>query len=44
VLDWWENAPFERSYVGGKLNAAYNWVDRHVEAGRVTRYGVRLSR
>ncbi|HSV37607.1 MAG TPA: AMP-binding protein, partial [Nocardioidaceae bacterium] len=33
VLDW-TNAPFAKWYVGGKLNAAYNCVDRHVEAGR----------
>jgi acetyl-CoA synthetase len=33
VLDW-SNAPFAKWYVGGKLNAAYNCVDRHVEAGK----------
>ena len=33
VLDW-SDAPFAKWYVGGKLNAAYNCVDRHVEAGR----------
>src|ERR1700712_583007 len=32
VLDW-SNPPFAKWYVGGKLNAAYNCVDRHVEAG-----------
>jgi acetyl-CoA synthetase len=32
VLDW-DKAPFARWYLGGKLNAAYNCVDRHVEAG-----------
>lgn len=32
VLDWSE-APFAKWFVGGKLNAAYNCVDRHVEAG-----------
>jgi acetyl-CoA synthetase len=32
VLDWSE-APFARWFVGGKLNVAYNCVDRHVEAG-----------
>ncbi|MQA06136.1 MAG: acetate--CoA ligase [Streptosporangiales bacterium] len=31
VLEW--NAPFAKWFVGGKLNAAYNCVDRHVEAG-----------
>ncbi len=33
VLDW-SNPPFAKWYVGGKLNAAYNCLDRHVEAGR----------
>jgi len=33
VLDW-SDAPFAKWYVGGKLNASYNCVDRHVEAGR----------
>jgi acetyl-CoA synthetase len=33
VLDW-SKAPFAKWYAGGKLNAAYNCVDRHVEAGR----------
>ncbi|MEP6665485.1 MAG: acetate--CoA ligase [Nocardioidaceae bacterium] len=32
VLDW-SNKPFARWFVGGKLNATYNCVDRHVEAG-----------
>ncbi|NYD43622.1 acetate--CoA ligase [Nocardioides panaciterrulae] len=32
VLDW-DNRPFAKWFVGGKLNAAYNCVDRHVEAG-----------
>ena len=32
VLDW-SGAPFAKWYVGGRLNAAYNCVDRHVEAG-----------
>jgi acetyl-CoA synthetase len=32
VLDW-DDAPFAKWYVGGKLNAAYNCVDRHVENG-----------
>ncbi|GAA1870412.1 acetate--CoA ligase [Pseudonocardia ailaonensis] len=31
VLDW--QAPFAKWFVGGKLNVAYNCVDRHVEAG-----------
>ncbi len=33
VLDW-SNAPFAKWFVGGKINAAYNCLDRHVEAGR----------
>ncbi|TFV63930.1 acetate--CoA ligase [Geodermatophilus sp. DF01-2] len=32
VLDW-DDPPFAKWYVGGKLNAAYNCLDRHVEAG-----------
>ncbi|GAA4617758.1 acetate--CoA ligase [Actinoallomurus liliacearum] len=32
TLDW-SNPPFAKWFVGGKLNAAYNCVDRHVEAG-----------
>ena len=33
VLDW-DDAPFAKWYVGGRLNAAYNCVDRHVESGK----------
>ncbi len=33
VLDW-SNPPFAKWFLGGKLNAAYNCVDRHVEEGR----------
>jgi acetyl-CoA synthetase len=32
VLDW-DNPPFAKWFVGGKLNAAYNCVDRHVDEG-----------
>jgi acetyl-CoA synthetase len=32
VLDW-SDAPFSKWFVGGKLNVAYNCVDRHVEGG-----------
>ena len=32
VLDW-DDPPFAKWFVGGKLNAAYNCVDRHVEDG-----------
>jgi acetyl-CoA synthetase len=31
TLEW--DAPFAKWFVGGKLNVAYNCVDRHVEAG-----------
>ncbi|MDO9398499.1 MAG: acetyl-coenzyme A synthetase N-terminal domain-containing protein, partial [Herbiconiux sp.] len=33
VLDW-DDPPFAKWFVGGKINAAYNCVDRHVEEGR----------
>jgi acetyl-CoA synthetase len=32
VLDW-SDAPFAKWFVGGELNASYNCLDRHVEAG-----------
>ncbi|GAB2741309.1 acetate--CoA ligase [Salinifilum aidingensis] len=32
VLDW-SGAPFAKWFAGGRLNVAYNCVDRHVEAG-----------
>jgi acetyl-CoA synthetase len=32
VLDW-SNPPFARWFADGRLNVAYNCVDRHVEAG-----------
>ncbi|HEY2166951.1 MAG TPA: acetate--CoA ligase [Jatrophihabitantaceae bacterium] len=32
VLDW-SDAPFSKWFVGGRLNVAYNCVDRHVESG-----------
>jgi acetyl-CoA synthetase len=32
VLDW--DPPFARWFVGGKLNVAYNCLDRHVAAGK----------
>jgi acetyl-CoA synthetase len=31
VLEW--DAPFAKWFVGGKLNVAYNCLDRHVESG-----------
>jgi len=39
VLDW-DNAPFAKWFVGGRLNAAYNCVDRHVEAGNGDRVAI----
>lgn len=39
VLDW-SDAPFARWFVGGKLNVAYNCVDRHVEAGHGERTAI----
>jgi len=33
TLDW-SDAPLAKWFVGGELNASYNCVDRHVEAGR----------
>ena len=50
LLDWeqsWETvldtskAPQYQWFAGGKLNAAYNCVDRHVEAGRKNRAALR---
>jgi acetyl-CoA synthetase len=46
TLDWFErwdtvlddsDPPFYKWFVGGKLNASYNCLDRHVEAGRGSR-------
>ena len=39
VLDW-DDPPFAKWFVGGRLNAAYNCVDRHVEAGRGDRVAI----
>ncbi len=39
VLDWSE-APVAKWFVGGKLNVAYNCVDRHVEAGHGDRVAI----
>ncbi|SDP97027.1 acetyl-CoA synthetase [Actinopolyspora xinjiangensis] len=39
VLDW-SNAPFAKWFVGGRLNVAYNCVDRHVEAGNGDRVAI----
>jgi acetyl-CoA synthetase len=42
TLDWSE-APFAKWFVGGELNAAYNCVDRHVEAGRGDRVAIHFE-
>lgn len=39
VLDW-SDAPFARWFADGKLNVAYNCVDRHVEAGHGDRVAI----
>ncbi|BBX46806.1 acetate--CoA ligase [Mycobacterium cookii] len=39
VLDWSE-APFAKWFADGKLNVAYNCVDRHVEAGNGDRVAI----
>lgn len=39
VLDW-SDAPFAKWFVGGKINVAYNCVDRHVEAGNGDRVAI----
>jgi acetyl-CoA synthetase len=39
VLDW-SDAPVAKWFVGGKLNVAYNCVDRHVEAGNGDRVAI----
>ena len=42
VLDWSE-APFAKWFIGGKLNVAYNCVDRHVEAGHGEQVAIRFE-
>ena len=39
VLDW-SNAPFAKWFIGGKINAAENCVDRHVAEGRGDRVAI----
>jgi acetyl-CoA synthetase len=39
TLDW-DDAPFAKWFVGGELNASYNCVDRHVEAGHGDRVAI----
>ncbi|GAB3192830.1 acetate--CoA ligase [Nesterenkonia suensis] len=42
TLDWSE-APFAKWFVGGEVNAAYNAVDRHVEAGHGDRVAIHFE-
>src|SRR3954467_9197392 len=42
VLDW-SDKPFAKWFVGGELNAAYNCVDRHVEAGNGDRVAIHFE-
>ncbi len=39
TLDW-SDAPFAKWFIGGELNASYNCVDRHVEAGHGDRVAI----
>lgn len=39
VLDW-SSPPFAKWFVGGRINVAYNCVDRHVEAGNGERVAI----
>ena len=43
VLDW-DDPPFAKWFVGGRLNAAYNCVDRHVDNGLGDRVAHPLGR
>ncbi len=42
TLDWSE-APFAKWFVGGTINAAYNALDRHVEAGLGDRVAIHFE-
>ena len=42
TLDW-SDAPFAKWFVGGKINAAYNALDRHVEEGRGDRVAIHFE-
>ncbi|MGI5147017.1 acetate--CoA ligase [Plantactinospora sp. CA-294935] len=39
ILDW-SNPPFAKWFVGGRLNVAYNCLDRHVAAGHGDRVAI----
>ena len=38
VCEW--KSPFSKWFIGGKLNVAYNCLDRHVEAGRGSKVAI----
>ncbi len=42
TLDW-SNPPFAQWFVGGKLNVAYNCLDRHVNAGNGDRIAINFE-
>ncbi len=42
ILDW-TNPPFAKWFVGGKLNVAYNCLDRHVLAGNGDRVAINFE-
>ncbi|MDN5656763.1 acetate--CoA ligase [Brevibacterium sandarakinum] len=42
VLDW-TNPPFAKWFIGGKLNVAYNCLDRHVIAGNGDRVAINFE-
>src|SRR5947209_7439152 len=42
ILDWSEK-PFAKWFVGGRLNASYNCVDRHVAAGHGERVAIHFE-
>ena len=42
ILDW-SDAPFAKWFVGGRLNVAYNCVDRHVEDGFGDQVAIRFE-
>ena len=41
ILDW--QLPFAKWFVGGKLNASYNCLDRHVDEGRGDRVAIHFE-
>ena len=43
VLDW-ENPPFAKWFVGGKLNASVNCLDRHIDSGTKNKASYNLGK